>query len=61
MNVYVRDISKLLKIQPTAAERVRDLMEEGGLDFSECTPDEFEAAAWTALQKMITVKQGDRR
>jgi hypothetical protein len=41
MNLYTREIAKILKITLKNARRIQDEMEANGFDFSECTATQF--------------------
>ena len=45
MNIYVKDLMKLLGIEEKLAKEVLLVMERTGLDFSECTTSEFNLEA----------------
>ncbi len=45
MNVYTIQIAELLQVDSKTAYKVQYEMECGGLDFSECTEQEFRYAA----------------
>lgn len=51
MNKATRDIAALLGIDPQAALAVQRQMEINGLDFSECTQEEFNTAAHEAYKE----------
>ena len=49
------DIQNLLQVNADAAERVRQGMDESGLDYSSCTRREFNAAARMAFDSLEAV------
>ena len=45
MNMYTREIAKILNISLEDAVKVQDEMECNGIDYSECTKAEFKREA----------------
>jgi len=45
MNIYTKDVIKLLKIDEKMADKVLSEMQASGLDFSECSTREFNEVA----------------
>ena len=53
MNKATTDIMNLLDLDAASAAQVQERMGANGLDFSECTQDEFDAAARDAAAGAI--------
>ena len=53
----IRDIMRRYKVDSGIASAVRDQMEENGLDFSECTQQEFDAAMDEAFAELYGVAE----
>ncbi len=51
------EIAKLLNVSLEVAEKVHDLMDESGIDYSECEQSEFDDTAHECYEKY---KKGDK-
>jgi hypothetical protein len=58
-NKATQDIMNVLGVDQSTAESVQDYMSQNGLDFGECTQDEFEEAAQMGLQELNSMEPGD--
>jgi Txe/YoeB family toxin of Txe-Axe toxin-antitoxin module len=56
MNIYTKQISQLLKISLEEALKVQRIMEEEGLDFSECSTRTFNKEARLAYEVLKFVQ-----
>ena len=52
MNGYTQEIANLLGIDVQVAVKVQDRMEYNGIDYSECTQDEFNEYAFEAAEDL---------
>jgi hypothetical protein len=51
MNIYTKEIMKMLEIDETEAEEVLERVEESNLDLSECTDAEFRRAVFLVFKQ----------
>ena len=49
----IKELMQLLRIDAETAERVRDLMDHDGIDYSECSQRVFERCAREALARLL--------
>ena len=52
MNIYTRDIARLLATTIETAKAVQNVLEQDDFDFSEASEAELQRAAWSVYQNL---------